>query len=94
MKANETPHLSQIFSPYLLLFGAFPPRGLRDKPSKSADFYHTCYSLSGMAVSQYDVSGHNPKPGLFAVFLFINFFFLCLVDVCICFFSFVGFRAF
>ena len=23
--------------------------GLRDKPGKKADFYHTCYSLSGLS---------------------------------------------
>ena len=26
--------------------------GLRDKPGKSADFYHTCYCLSGLSISQ------------------------------------------
>lgn len=26
--------------------------GLRDKPGKPADFYHTCYCLSGLSVSQ------------------------------------------
>jgi protein farnesyltransferase subunit beta len=25
---------------------------MRDKPGKSRDFYHTCYSLSGLAVAQ------------------------------------------
>jgi prenyltransferase beta subunit len=27
-------------------------KGLRDKPGKRPDFYHTCYCLSGLAVSQ------------------------------------------
>jgi protein farnesyltransferase subunit beta len=27
--------------------------GLRDKPGKSRDFYHTCYSLSGLAIAQH-----------------------------------------
>lgn len=27
--------------------------GLRDKPSKSRDFYHTCYNLSGLSASQH-----------------------------------------
>merc|ERR1712217_409248 len=31
--------------------------GLKDKPGKSADFYHTCYSLSGVAACQYDLDG-------------------------------------
>ena len=27
--------------------------GLRDKPGKSCDYYHTCYCLSGLSVSQH-----------------------------------------
>jgi protein farnesyltransferase subunit beta len=27
-------------------------KGLRDKPSRPADFYHTCYCLSGLATCQ------------------------------------------
>ena len=30
--------------------------GLRDKPSKSPDFYHTCYCLSGLSICQYRYS--------------------------------------
>ncbi|KAI7844724.1 hypothetical protein COHA_001811 [Chlorella ohadii] len=31
-----------------------PPRGgLRDKPGKAADYYHTCYCLSGLSSSQH-----------------------------------------
>ena len=30
--------------------------GLRDKPSKHRDFYHTCYCLSGLSVAQHGVS--------------------------------------
>ena len=26
--------------------------GLRDKPGKSSDFYHTCYCLSGLSITQ------------------------------------------
>lgn len=48
---------------YILLACQHPSGGLRDKPMKSADFYHTCYALSGMAVSQYDVAGHTPMVG-------------------------------
>mmetsp|Transcript_8186 Transcript_8186/g.18311 ORF Transcript_8186/g.18311 Transcript_8186/m.18311 type:complete len:426 (+) Transcript_8186:44-1321(+) len=33
--------------------------GLRDKPGKSADFYHTCYSLSGVAASQRSPTGDS-----------------------------------
>ena len=31
-------------------------RGLRDKPGKPPDFYHTCYCLSGLALAQH--TGH------------------------------------
>ena len=27
--------------------------GLRDKPGKPVDYYHTCYCLSGLAISQH-----------------------------------------
>jgi protein farnesyltransferase subunit beta len=30
-----------------------PHGGLRDKPGKSPDYYHTCYCLSGLASSQH-----------------------------------------
>ncbi len=29
-----------------------PRGGLVDKPGKGRDFYHTCYTLSGLSVSQ------------------------------------------
>lgn len=35
-----------------LLLACQEPSGLRDKPGKSPDFYHTCYCLSGLAVAQ------------------------------------------
>ena len=37
---------------YLLICCQDPRGGLVDKPGKSRDFYHTCYTLSGLAVSQ------------------------------------------
>ena len=30
--------------------------GLRDKPGKAPDFYHTCYCLSGLSSAQYATS--------------------------------------
>jgi len=33
--------------------------GLRDKPSKRRDFYHTCYCLSGMSAAQHDAAGRR-----------------------------------
>ena len=38
---------------YLLTAGQHPRAGLRDKPSKSPDYYHTCYCISGLSVSQH-----------------------------------------
>jgi hypothetical protein len=38
---------------YILLCAQEPTGGLRDKPSKPRDFYHTCYNLSGLSVSQH-----------------------------------------
>lgn len=50
---------------YVTLFSQshFPAPGLKDKPSKNADFYHTCYCLSGLAVSQHSFSS---GPGRYA----------------------------
>ena len=31
--------------------------GLRDKPGKGPDFYHTCYALSGLSASQWNPDG-------------------------------------
>merc|ERR1711862_282529 len=33
--------------------------GLRDKPSKGVDFYHTCYNLSGLSISLQQQDEHN-----------------------------------
>jgi hypothetical protein len=38
---------------YVLLCGQHVNGGLRDKPSKPRDYYHTCYNLSGLAVAQH-----------------------------------------
>ncbi|KAH8073720.1 prenyltransferase [Aureococcus anophagefferens] len=38
---------------YILLCAqVYPEGGLRDKPGKNRDYYHTCYCLSGLAASQ------------------------------------------
>jgi protein farnesyltransferase subunit beta len=34
--------------------------GLRDKPGKGRDYYHTCYCLSGLSSSQHNVGGRTP----------------------------------
>ncbi len=41
---------------YILLCGQHVDGGLRDKPSKMRDYYHTCYNLSGLSVSQHSMS--------------------------------------
>ncbi|CAH2080019.1 unnamed protein product [Thlaspi arvense] len=38
--------------------------GFRDKPSKSRDFYHTCYCLSGLSVAQHAWSKDEDTPPL------------------------------
>ena len=34
--------------------------GLLDKPGKSRDFYHTCYTLSGLSVAQHSPAEESP----------------------------------
>merc|ERR1711957_186560 len=53
----------QPLQTYVFLACQHPGGGLRDKPGKSADFYHTCYSLSGLAASQYNVDGSTVVVG-------------------------------
>ena len=55
---------------YILLCAQEVNGGLRDKPSKHRDFYHSCYNLSGLALAQHsgnevDRYGH-PKESLVA----------------------------
>jgi len=46
---------------YVLRCAQFPQGGLRDKPGKHRDFYHSCYCLSGLAVAQHGV--RSPQGG-------------------------------
>ena len=53
---------------YILLCGQEVTGGLRDKPSKRRDFYHSCYCLSGLSVAQSSCQesdalsfGHDPQ---------------------------------
>ncbi|CAM9772304.1 unnamed protein product [Chrysoparadoxa australica] len=48
---NQT-HLQQ----YILLCAQQANGGLRDKPLKSRDYYHTCYNLSGLSIAQHCLS--------------------------------------
>eukprot|EP00929_Paragymnodinium_shiwhaense_P001988 TRINITY_DN102188_c0_g1_i1.p1 TRINITY_DN102188_c0_g1~~TRINITY_DN102188_c0_g1_i1.p1 ORF type:complete len:467 (+),score=100.34 TRINITY_DN102188_c0_g1_i1:100-1401(+) len=75
--APPLPEDNCWFSPqplqmYVMLACQHPSGGLRDKPGKSADFYHSCYSISGTALSMFGpgscVAGdpsnklHRPDP--------------------------------
>ncbi|KAG0030419.1 hypothetical protein BGZ81_002706 [Podila clonocystis] len=41
---------------YMLIACQSKTGGLRDKPSKSVDYYHTCYCLSGLSLSQHQMA--------------------------------------
>ncbi|XP_057983831.1 protein farnesyltransferase subunit beta isoform X2 [Malania oleifera] len=49
---------------YILLCSQVPEGGFRDKPGKHRDYYHTCYCLSGLSVSQYSCSRDADSPPL------------------------------
>ncbi|CAI4224667.1 unnamed protein product [Auanema sp. JU1783] len=44
---------SRMLEEYILVGCQDPRGGLRDKPDKPRDLYHTCYVLSGYSVAQY-----------------------------------------
>ena len=46
---------------YILLCAQEVQGGLRDKPSKPRDFYHTCYNLSGLSVAQHCANNGTDK---------------------------------
>ena len=45
---------------YTLLAAQAPTGGLKDKPGKGKDYYHTCYALSGLSVSQHCADAAAP----------------------------------
>lgn len=45
---------------YVLIAAQGPHGGLRDKPGKGTDAYHTCYNLSGLAAAQHVVEDKTP----------------------------------
>ncbi|CAN0134036.1 unnamed protein product [Scytosiphon promiscuus] len=45
---------------YVLMCSQQSDGGLRDKPGKPRDFYHTCYTLSGLSVAQHCLSDRSP----------------------------------
>uniref|UniRef100_A0A6U9ZJC4 Prenyltransferase alpha-alpha toroid domain-containing protein n=1 Tax=Pseudo-nitzschia australis TaxID=44445 RepID=A0A6U9ZJC4_9STRA len=48
---------------YILLCAQEITGGLRDKPSKPRDFYHTCYNLSGLSIAQHCSSSSSSGNG-------------------------------
>ncbi|KAJ2932382.1 hypothetical protein H1R20_g4711, partial [Candolleomyces eurysporus] len=52
---------SKALQEYLLLAGQAPGGGLRDKPPKGPDVYHTLYCLSGLSVAQHHVFPSTSK---------------------------------
>ncbi|KAJ7974562.1 Protein farnesyltransferase subunit beta [Quillaja saponaria] len=49
---------------YIILCSQEQEGGLRDKPGKNRDHYHTCYCLSGLSVCQYSWSKDENSPPL------------------------------
>ncbi|XP_050103925.1 protein farnesyltransferase subunit beta-like isoform X4 [Malus sylvestris] len=47
---------------YILLCSQEENGGMKDKPGKSRDFYHTCYCLSGLSVCQHILSNDEDSP--------------------------------
>jgi len=59
-KAEHVPKMlfdEGMLQRYILLCAQDVNGGLRDKPSKPRDFYHSCYNLSGLSVSQHYGAG-------------------------------------
>ncbi|KAB7500745.1 Protein farnesyltransferase subunit beta [Armadillidium nasatum] len=46
---------------YLLICCQYSKGGLIDKPGKSPDLYHTCYTLSGLSIAQHFIVGNRHK---------------------------------
>ncbi|KAG7166951.1 protein farnesyltransferase subunit beta-like [Homarus americanus] len=53
MSAEHWMFQQEALQEYLLLCCQHSRGGLVDKPGKGPDFYHTCYTLSGMSVAQH-----------------------------------------
>ena len=52
VECGDAPVFNAVGLQMWLLLACQEASGLRDKPGKSPDFYHTCYCLSGLAVAQ------------------------------------------
>ncbi|XP_027358658.1 protein farnesyltransferase subunit beta isoform X2 [Abrus precatorius] len=62
--AQEPIFHSIALQQYILLCAQEQEGGLRDKPGKRRDHYHTCYCLSGLSLCQYSWSKHPDSPPL------------------------------
>lgn len=47
------PYNARALQAWLLACCQAPTGGMRDKPGKGPDFYHTCYCLSGLSIAQH-----------------------------------------
>ncbi|XP_057447464.1 protein farnesyltransferase subunit beta [Lotus japonicus] len=63
-RASDPLFHSIALQQYILLCSQDQDGGLRDKPGKRRDHYHTCYCLSGLSVCQYSWSKHPDSPPL------------------------------
>ncbi|KAG5032067.1 hypothetical protein JHK85_016049 [Glycine max] len=63
-RAQEPLFHSIALQQYILLCAQEQAGGLRDKPGKRRDHYHTCYCLSGLSLCQYSWSKHPDSPPL------------------------------
>ena len=64
-KLGREPSFDEVMlQRYILLCAQDVNGGLRDKPSKPKDFYHSCYNLSGLSVAQHALKEHSWPPTL------------------------------
>lgn len=56
---------SEALQDWILLCCQLPDGGLRDKPGTNPDYYHTCYSLSGLSLSFRSTSPRHCQTDLF-----------------------------
>ena len=59
--ANELSFDEVMLQRYILLCAQDVNGGLRDKPSKPKDFYHSCYVLSGLSAAQHALEPWPPS---------------------------------
>lgn len=60
LQTESTLYKPAYLQDYILRCCQAPMGGLRDKPGKNRDYYHTCYCLSGLSSSQHLAEDSNP----------------------------------